>query len=189
MGEKTIFLKKVYKAMADFEHVNDSCEIAVVKVVKKLTNDLNHLVDIYENFKFDATAGTIHSLKDKQLETRNQDFLLRLKQYVQGVDAAFKSRSDNLARVSIQKYGIHRVKDNEQEVQKILQDAEESILASFEKAIKRTNKYAHRRMEEAKQKNITHLKNYDYEFSQLALFENLTMIEVINLLVTKGSLT
>lgn len=175
--------------MADFEYVNDPYDVAIKKIFKKLTNDLDHLVAIYEHFKFDATAGTMHSLADKRLEVINQDFLLRLKQYIQGLDAAFKIRSDNLARVSIQKYGIHRAKDNEQEIQKILQDAEESLLSSFEKTIKRTNNYARRRMEEAKQKNITHLKNYEYEFTQLALFENLTMIKAINLLATKGSLT
>jgi len=185
MVENTKFLKKVYQALQSMdEYAFDTYEQAISNILDTLSSDLTNLVTIHNRFTFEAVAS-ITSLTEKRLESNNQEFLNRLKQYVAGVDRAFEKHSINLAKAA-SKRNIRLVTSDEKQRQKeILLDIIKHK-KTFATAIKKVNELSQKRMEEAKRRKLTQLKNYQYEFKQLNLFQTLDIDEAITLLAEKA---
>ena len=181
------FLKRVLRAMEEIDLL-DCCSFEDLydDLVEDLASQLNHIVDIHERFDFEVVSG-IHNLTDRKLEAQNKEFLTRLEQYVDGVGRAFNNRGVKLGTL-LTKLQPRLAKECEQ---KRIEEIRKEILESkksFRGAIQRVGKLSHRRLEEAKQKNLLHLVKYQELFEKLRFLENLDFDKARYLLETKGKI-
>lgn len=185
MSDNSSYIKRVLTAMKDFDTLDiESFEDAVKRLVNNLAYELNSLVDIYEKYEFKTSASVV-DFTDKKLEQDNENFLGRLYRYVEGVIRAFDllgSRYANLCGHLSTRLAKTNETKNTAEVLREVMNGEEKLKT----AVLRVSKFSKRKQKEAEDLKITHLKNYEYQFKQLKLFEELTIERVFDLLVTKG---
>jgi hypothetical protein len=191
LGKNEEFIRRILTAMQDIDELEYiSLEESLTKLIKSITGDLNHIVDIYERFNFDAIAS-VFSLDEKRLENNNKEFLDGLVKYISGVDRAFNHRAvtycnlGSTVKPRISEKSIEKEKIKKFEILKSLAQVEDAFIS----AIKRVNKFSHKLMEEAKNRKINNLPKYEYEFKQLELFEILDWAKAIELLTTKRKIT
>jgi len=162
---------------------------AISHIIKGITSDLNHIIDIYERFNFEAIAA-VFSLEDKILEKNNEEFLRRLTQYIDGVDGAFRAKAVTYCNLGsslkprVAEDSLTKEQNKKVQIFTELMKTETDFINS----IKKVNAFSHKLMEDAKKRYLTHLKNYDYQFKQLALFETLTFEQVLDLLNKNGKI-
>lgn len=191
LGKNKEFIRRILSAMQDIDELEYmSLEESLTTLLKSITRDLNHIVDIYERFKFE-TIASVHSLEEKKLEKNNKEFLDRVVQYVEGVDRAFNHRAVTYCNLGshfkprLSEKSLQKEKMKKLELLKKLAQAEEAFIS----AIKRVNKFSHKLMEEAKSRKVNHLKKYEYTFGQIALFETLDWSKAVELLSQKREIT
>jgi len=170
------FVKRIIKATEDLDTLVylscDSFDVAVKKWLNDFTKSLNEVVDTFENFDLDVSAG-ISDFSSKKLEQTHKEFLDRVVQYVDGVDLAFARKALQYAKLGpkpITSQVLNNIKDAEQ------------YLKEFELALKRVRNYSRKLMLEAKSKKVNTLPKYKPQFDRLLLFERLTLDLAISLL-------
>lgn len=195
LGKNKNFLQRVMskaiKEMMELDHLEFlSLEEALSNLLNAITSDLNHLVDIYERFKFESIAA-IFSLDEKRLEKANEEFLHRLNQYIDGVGRAFNHRAVTYCNLgSSLKPRMSEESFKKEQIRKL--DVFKSLIQQedvFIAAIKRVNNFSYRLMVDAKKREITQLPKHAYQFKQLALFVNLDWAKALNLLSEKKKIT
>jgi hypothetical protein len=182
------FIKKVLRAMEDIDNLKvESIEVALEKMIKDLTYDLNEVIDMHERYEFKALAS-ISNIGDKRLEENYKEFLERLIQYANGVDKAFHAKAVRYGKLAAQYQLRIATPDENKHIKDILiKIAEHEI--SFKKVIQRVKDYSHKRLEESKKVNLTRLKKYESLFKKLSFYENLTWREAVELLIKKGKIS
>lgn len=181
LNKNSEFLKNILQAMNDIDLLNSaSFEDSYRYLLEDLAAQLEHVVSIFAKFKTKSIAG-VKSLTDRKLETQNKEFLDKLEQYVTGVTSAYNNRGVRLAKL-LTSYNIRIAQSDEYEkVQQTQKKIAESV-QSFRQAIEKVGALSHKRLNEARERNLLHLEKYQKLFAQLQFLETLDLDKAIELL-------
>ena len=173
------FIKRIIQATEDLDtsiYLNQpSFEKAIIKWLMDFSSSLVDTVELYEKFNFKVT-GT--DFREKRLEQIHEDYLMRLVQYIDGVDLVFSRKSLQYAKIALKLHGPKIITVS------VLEDMEEAnkYLNDFKLALKKINRFSTKLMSYAKENRITSLSKYEYQFHRLALLEKITLDIAIKLL-------
>lgn len=179
------FIKRIIQASDDLDTLiylkSGSFNQAIVYWLKDFSDALEHIVQIYEAFNFKTTAS---SFNEQRLERQHQEYLMRVVQYIDGVDLIFSRKSLQYAKIAKELHGPKLLTSN---VLSNIQEAQE-YLQNFKTSLSKINNFSKKMLLYAKENKLIALPKYKYQFTRLTLLESLTLDKAITLLKDKAEI-
>lgn len=180
----TGFIKRIIQATENLDTSiylhSASFNEATALWVNDLSEALDSVVHIFEHFDLEVSA----SFMDKRSAQIHAEYLDKLTKYVEGVDLALTRKALQYAQIAIKLNGPKEISTDVLENIKEAKTYLEKLKASLEKV----TKFSRKLMVQAKGNRLTSLPEYTYQFTRLALFEQLTLDLVIKLLKEKAEI-